>query len=237
VPSDPSPAASLASLRDAREHAIAELSDAFAHDVIGVEEFERRLTLLHRADSVAEVEQTVSDVSAASSSSLAPIPPRGRIAPAHIAAAALVQERQSVRAILGGVNRTGAWTPPHRLEVAAVLGGIVLDFREASLAPGVTEVNVVAFMGGVQIVVPPHLPVEVSGTAIMGGFDHVERVAQQVDPGQPRLRVSGLVMMGGLAVETRLVGESEIDAHRRRRGRREVGPGHAPMRLPEKGGR
>lgn len=59
--SAPSPA-NLVSLRDARERAIAQLSDAFAHDVIELDDFERRLALVHRASSVPEVAHTVSDL-------------------------------------------------------------------------------------------------------------------------------------------------------------------------------
>ena len=129
------------------------------------------------------------------------------------------------------------------------MGGIVLDFREALLLPGVTEIHVLALLGGAQIIVPPGLSVEVSGTAIMGGFGHVERIPEQLDPDRPVLRVHGLAIMGGVAVETRLPGESEAEAHRRRRRnrrerrdlgganeRRELGGANEPRRLPEKTG-
>jgi hypothetical protein len=117
------------------------------------------------------------------------------------------------------------------------MGGIVLDFREARLLPGVTDVHVVAVLGGAQVIVPPGLAVEVSGTAVLGGFGHVERVPVQVDPDQPVLRVRGLAVLGGVAVETRLPGETETDAHRRRRGdRRALGGRGDPKVLPEKTG-
>jgi hypothetical protein len=93
----------------------------------------------------------------------------------------------------------------------------VLDFREARLPPGETHVSVFILMGGVQIIVPPELAVETSGMAIMGGFEHLERAPAVADPERPVLRVTGFAMMGGVAVETRLAGESERDARRRRR--------------------
>jgi hypothetical protein len=47
--------------------------------------------------------------------------------------------------------------------------------------------------------------------------------------------VHGLAIMGGVAVETRLSGESEEDAHRRRkRERRRLPHGKEPKLLPRK---
>ncbi len=230
--SDEKPTTNLVALRNAREQAIAQLSDAFAHDLIEVEEFERRVTLAHRASSVSEVVETVSDLTAAA--------PSAALVPASARVPVLASEREShnLVAIFGGVERRGPWTLPRRLQAFAILGGIVLDFREALLLPGVTEIYVVALMGGAQLIVPPGLSVEVSGTAVMGGFGHVERIPVQLDPELPVLRVHGLAIMGGVAVETRLPGESETEAHRRRRhDRRALGGRSEPKHLPEKTGR
>jgi len=232
MPPDEKPTSNLVSLRTAREQAIAALSDAFAHDVIELDEFERRLTLAHRASSLSEVAQTVSDLSPARSvTALTP-------SAAPLLALPGGRESDSVMAIFGGVERHGAWTVPRSLQAVAVFGGMSLDFREAQFLPGVTEIHIVALMGGVQLIVPPGLSVEVSGTAIMGGFGHVERTPIQFDPDRPLLRVHGLAIMGGVAVETRLPGESEMDAHRRRgRHRRDVGGPSEAKRLSERTGR
>lgn len=200
----------LVKLNDARERVIAQLSEAFAQDRIAMDDFESRLTLAHRADSVVEVERVVSDLAVeAPSTALAAVP---------VATPAVTSEQDGITAVFGGVERRGPWVLPRRLEVRAFFGGIVLDLREAILPPGRTEIHVAAVMGGVQVIVPPSLPVEVSGTAILGGFAHLDRVPAQLDASRPSLRVSGLAMMGGVAVETRLSGESETDAHRRRKG-------------------
>lgn len=228
MPPDPPPG-SLVVLRDVRERAIAQLSDAFAHDRLELEEFERRLTVVHRAGSIAEVEQALSDLNAAPS-------PVELVA---VRAAPVVHANppaaHTMAAILGGVERRGIWAPPRRLRAVAILGGIVLDLRDASLPAGVTEIDVTAVMGGVQLLVPPGLSVEVTGSAILGGFDHVERVPAQVAPDQPVLRVHGLAVLGGVSVETRLRGESEEDAHRRRRPSHTLGTSKEPMQLPEGG--
>jgi hypothetical protein len=132
----------------------------------------------------------------------------------------MVRPSSLVVSIMGGSERHGTWSVPRTLNVLAVMGGARLDLREARLPAGVIDVRVAALMGGVEIIVPPHLAVEASGSAIMGGFQHVERAPAQPDPGAPLLRVTGLALMGGVHVEMRLPGETRQDAQRRRRRER-----------------
>ncbi|HTR76923.1 MAG TPA: LiaF domain-containing protein [Gemmatimonadaceae bacterium] len=241
MPSDSRPPKppNLASLRDARERAIAQLSEAFAHDEIGVDEFERRLTLAHRAEDVTAVNATLRDLSALSDLAVSQAPAEAIVpAPSPAMTPGFVRDTDRVLAIFGGVERHGAWTLPRHLQASAIMGGLLLDLREAALLPGVSEIHITAIMGGAQIIVPPNLAVEVSGTAIMGGFAHVERGPVQRDPEQRVLRVHGIAIMGGVAVETRLPGETEMDAHRRRaQDLRALGPGQEPKRLPQRGSR
>lgn len=206
-------APSLVLLRDTRERAIARLSDAFARDDLELDEFERRLGIAHRSDVVAELEQLTADLGEeAPSQALVPAAPVA-LSPSR------VREQQSLVAVMGGAVRKGHWTPPRRLRVVAVLGGAELDFREAALAPGVTEVYITAVMGGVNIIVPPQLAVEMEGVAVMGGFEHSERAPVTPDPERPVLHVRGFALWGGVQIETRLLGETEMDAHRRLHGR------------------
>ncbi len=205
---DEAPPVNLVALRDARERVIAQLSDAFARDTLEIDEFERRLTLAHRADSIAQLDRLVNDVAA-------PAQPAAALVPAPAPAPVLAADRQTVAAILGGVTRRGPWRPPRRLRVLTIMGGAVLDFREAALPPGVTEIEVVALMGGAHIIVPPQLAVEMSGMAVMGGFDHAERAPLAPDPERPVLRIRGFAMMGGVHVATRLPGQpDEMDPRR-----------------------
>jgi hypothetical protein len=112
-----------------------------------------------------------------------------------------------------------------------VFGGSVLDLREATLADGVSELSVRAIFGGVQIIVPPTLAVEVDGTAILGGVDHVERTPVVPDPERPVLRVTAFAALGGVEVVTRLPGESD-DAYRTHHGRRHLASARESKRLP-----
>jgi hypothetical protein len=100
------------------------------------------------------------------------------------------------------------------------MGGVELDFREAILAPGVTEVHAFAFWGGVQILAPPDVRVECSGLGIMGGFEHREDASLPFDPSAPVLRITGIAVMGGVEVAVRFAGETGREAKRRVRDQR-----------------
>jgi hypothetical protein len=201
----------LQRVHDARERAIAALSDAFAHDVLDVDEFERRITVAHTSDSIAEIEALAADLPAAE----APIAP----VTVALVPAGEGQEAppQTVYAVFGGVHRQGTWTVPRNFRVVAMMGGACIDLREARFPRGVVDLEVKAFWGGVQILVPPGLAVEVHGSAIMGGFQNVNRSPPTPDPDAPLLRVRGLAVMGGVDISMRLPGESEREAARRLR--------------------
>jgi hypothetical protein len=204
----------LTQARDARERVIALLSDHFAHDALDVDEFERRVTIAQTSQTLAEIEALLSDLPAtAAASTNTPI---SRPKPALVPASQVLQE-QTVLAIMGGVDRRGAWTMPRRLRVVAVMGGAHLDLREARFPPGPVDIEVLSLMGGTEIIVPPGLAVETRGTAIMGGFQEVNRAPAQPDPDAPLLRVHGFVMMGGVDIRMQLPGETSRDAHRRQR--------------------
>jgi hypothetical protein len=76
-------------------------------------------------------------------------------------------------------------------------------------------------MGGVEIILPPGVQVEMNGFALMGGFEARDRTTSfPVDPSAPTLRIGGFVMMGGVDVDVRYPGETSGDAKRRHREER-----------------
>lgn len=192
---------------------VRDLTTAFANDALDVAEFERRLDIAHRATALAELDALLADLRPAAATPPAPAPLR-----TSPALAADVPESQTLVALMGGVERRGHWTPARRTQLFALMGGAMLDFREARLGEGVTEVDIFACMGGVEIIVPPGLSVDVGGTAIMGGFSHA--APSPTSPGAPVLRVGGFVLMGGVEVKVRQPGETAKDAHRREREER-----------------
>jgi hypothetical protein len=213
-------AAAIVSVREARERTISRLSDAFAVDDLDLEEFERRISLAHRAESLKELEPLVADLPAASATSaLVTTQPTTAVT---VRRPGTGRPSQTLVAIMSGTVRKGRWSAPRLIRVISVMGGSQLDFREAELEPGETHVMVFSLMGGCEIIVPPGLAVDMDGISIMGGFEHLERAPQHRDPDAPYLRVSGVVCMGGVNITTRLVGESERDARRREKAERKA---------------
>lgn len=204
-------------LSHTRQVTVDALCEHFANDVMPVEEFERRVDMAHRAQTVDALKDLLRDLPGGDLPAVAGSTPAPVVRPQHrVTSAAHVPERNFVVAVMGGASRKGRWTPARNNVVMSIMGGTHLDFREAALGPGVTEVRVFAVMGGAEIIVPPGVHVESHGIGIMGGFDH-RTDYEQDDEAAPTLRVTGLALMGGVEITVRNPGESARDARRRRR--------------------
>lgn len=125
--------------------------------------------------------------------------PGAGLPPAH--RADLEPEHETIVAIMGGSVRKGEWEPPDTLRIFAVMGGVDLDFSDAVLLEGVSEVHIFVLMGGVQIRVPTDINVQVRGTGLMGGFTELNQRLD--DPDAPTLRVRGWAVMGGVDVKVK----------------------------------
>jgi hypothetical protein len=225
--------ATLKRAREARERVIARLSEHFAADTFEVDEFERRVTAAHTSDSPEAIEALLADLPALDQTLAragASVVPTvvGEALPAE-------RERQSMFAVFGGVERGGSWLVPRQLRVTAAMGGVQLDLREARFPAGGVDIHVRAVMGGIDIIVPPGLAVQMHGSAIMGGFAQVDRAPVSPDPEAPMVRVHGIAIMGGVDVRMMLPGESDWGAARRaKRELRAERHGHRQLPEPEK---
>jgi hypothetical protein len=86
------------------------------------------------------------------------------------------------------------------MQIWAIMGGADLDLRDAVFTSPVTEIKILAVMGGVHVRIPPGVRLETDGVAIMGGFDDNPGVA---GPGSPVVRITGLAVMGGVGTDVR----------------------------------
>jgi hypothetical protein len=192
---------------DADRERVAEvLRDAVAEGRLDMTEFEERLDATYRARTYGDLEPITRDL------------PAGRVASAP--AVSLHKETAGrgswagrvtggegssswAVAVMSGFQRKGAWTVPKRFNCFAFWGGGEIDLREANFADGEVEINCVAIMGGMQVIVPPGVEVVVRGIGVMGGFDHREEGVPG-EPGAPRVIVTGFAFWGGVGVERKL---------------------------------
>ncbi len=211
-----------------RERAVEVLMEHFANDVMDLDEFERLLDAVNACSTAVELRELLSKLPPLEKlvpvEKLPPLEPKPatHMMPARgggpvVVDADRVRDRGFMISLLGGTNRAGRWIPARKTFALGVLGGTTLDFREALLGPGITDLSVLALLSGVEIIVPPEMTVEVDGMALIGGFTHETDEPLRSNPDLPTLRVRGLVVLGNVNVEVRLPGETPRQAKKRRR--------------------
>ncbi len=216
-------------LRQARDQAVALLSQRFAEDIIDDQELDERLERVERAETLEHLREVTADLIDPESAALvptgSPAPTALGVAdpPAPLARTSDVRDHDRCVALFGSVKRTGRWTPPRILTAFTALGETELDFREAEFPAGVTEVELQTYLGDVDILVPPGLPVEVTCSSILASVSTDAEVgAGASDPGAPRLRITGFAVLADIGVHVRLPGETKRDAKRRRKTERKA---------------
>lgn len=196
---------------DADRERVAEiLRDAVAEGRLAMEEFDERLEAAYRARTYGELEPLTADLPAVATAA-APLSLRKDTAAVTAWSERIVHHTEGSGAgigILGGFQRKGRWTIGRRFTAVCLMGGGELDLREANFAGPEVVITCWALMGGVSIVVPPGVEVDVRGLGIMGGFDSRED-GTPGEPGAPRVIVKGLALMGGVGVERKLLKEEK----------------------------
>jgi hypothetical protein len=109
--------------------------------------------------------------------------------------------RLNATAVLGGVDRRIQTQEFEGGEALAVLGGVKLDLREVATKRNEVVLDVTAFLGGIEITVPPDWEVNVAGTSFLGGFEEQGRSGSPSGEKRPRLIVTGHAILGGVKVK------------------------------------
>lgn len=191
------------SLNRAREQKISELSQYFANDDLSLEELERRIELVYKVGTVAELEAITADL---------------RAAPAEVAPheAALVGSRRPgvardarrgrFLAIMGESRRTGRWLVPNALRVVSLMSDTRLDLTQAVMESGSSEIHLTAMWSSCRLIVPPGMRVINEMHAVMAS---VTSNADEMDPpgvsrsNAPVIRLTGTALMAEVKVVVR----------------------------------
>ena len=198
-----------------RERVADVLRDALVEGRLQLTEFESRLEEAHAARTHGELEQVVHDLPVVQG---AVVPRSGRIG-------GTPTSRNAV-GILGGFDRKGVWTIARRFTSVAVMGGGRVDLREARFEAPETVIRAFAVMGGLNIVVPPDVELEVRGIGVMGGFDHSH--SGTGPPNAPRVVVTGFAFWGGVSVERKVTKAERKRLKAERRERKQLDETETP---------
>ena len=204
------------SIEEAKERAVAALSERFAQDHLQLDDFERMVDAVQRAENEADVRAVTDVLTGDRSAGVARGQPAS--APASLDAAPARPSDQAV-AVFGEAKREGAWTPAEDTKAVAVMGSVVLDFREARMATREVSVFAVSFFGSVEVVVPPGTDVECGASAVFGSVEHhaLQPSPAPLDAQGTRVRIRGVSVFGSVEVHYRYAGESKREAKRRMR--------------------
>jgi hypothetical protein len=180
---------------DAERHVVAELlRTAAGEGRLDLDELDQRLEATYAAKTYADLVPITAD-----------LPKEGTVQP--VAAAAHVPAvrgpaYKSSFAMMSETRRSGVWEAGPTHAAVAIMGSVVLDFREAQLTAPEVVVTANALMGSVEVLVNSRTQVVVDGLGIMGDFSESRsKVDSEVGPGSPVVRVRGVALMGSVNVK------------------------------------
>jgi hypothetical protein len=103
--------------------------------------------------------------------------------------------------IFDGDNLVSSADPFYGGKILTMYGGTVLDLRKATPAPTGIYLDLLVWMGRVDLVVPLGWRVDFTGKVIFGGFDDATQTT--ADPDAPTVKIGGLIVFGGLDATTK----------------------------------
>jgi hypothetical protein len=186
----PFPAGPGSALEVARERTIRVLTDRFADDTLSIEEFEARLDRMYKATSPAELELLLREIERRVPQSGVGVQSYGSYPPAPM---------RRLLSLMSNTERSGRWAMPRQLHVRALMSSILLDLREVPLPPGLYELDLLAVMTSVEILVPPGVIVEDLALGVMANVEN-RALDEGYSGDAPRIRITGTVVMANVEV-------------------------------------
>ncbi|MEC3979464.1 DUF1707 SHOCT-like domain-containing protein [Amycolatopsis sp. H20-H5] len=188
-----------------RERVAQVLHAALSEGRITVDELEERLTTVYAAKTLGELRPVTADLPLPAGSS------SGVLQPASSQVLGFPDERigghpgsASSIAVMSGATRKGSWVLPPNHNSFAFWGGVEIDLRQARFTEKNSTITAVAIMGGIDIVVPDDINVDVTGIGFMGAFELQDRSGAPPAPATaPTVKITGLAFWAGVTVYRR----------------------------------
>jgi hypothetical protein len=183
-------------ISDQERQQVAEvLRQAAGEGRIDVDELDKRLDATFAAKTYAELVPITADLPRANIGAL-PVPRSSALVagPAH----------ESSFAMMSTTRRRGPWQVGTQHKAFALMGGVVLDLREAMVPGQEVTINASVVMGSVDVLVDEHTVVICDGRAFMGDYSESRsRIQARPRPDSPVVRVRGRALMGRVNVKRR----------------------------------
>jgi hypothetical protein len=207
-PSGDAPLSPVA-LEARRQLALDRLTNAFASDLVTMEDYESRVARVQSANLPEEIEGQVSDLPQVIRKAEARPSRGGRRADAGDGYVAVpyrnaidprLRGEESVACIMGNRTLQGDFLSGDKIDSFTMMGNTQIDLRDTALPPGRLKIDAFCMMGNLKVVVPHGLPVKMNGFPFMGNV-HVGRdVERKLSRDEPYVEVNGFAFMGNLSV-------------------------------------
>ncbi|EHY90249.1 DUF1707 SHOCT-like domain-containing protein [Saccharomonospora azurea] len=190
-----------------RERVAQVLHRAMGEGRITLNELEERLDQVYAAKTLGELEPVMADLPADDTALPALADPSAAVSttPSSSPSRLIGGTPGSTTsiAVMAGADRKGVWVLPRQHNSFAFWGGIQIDLRHARFAEAYSTITAVAIMGGIEVIVPDDITVEVTGVGIMGAFETKNKkgASPTAPPGAPVVKVTGLAFWGGVEVK------------------------------------
>ncbi|MDN4160155.1 DUF1707 SHOCT-like domain-containing protein [Nocardioides abyssi] len=192
---------------DADRHRTAEvLREAAGEGRLDLDELSERLEAAYAAKVYADLVPLVSDLPAtpgAAPGLPTPVAHASTPAPAPAPGGPPVAGRRhdTSIAIMSGCDRKGVWEVGPSHAAYALMGGIVIDLRQAVFTSREVVITCAAFWAGIDVIVDERTQVVLEGIGIMGAFEQGrDKVEARIDADSPVVRVKGVAIMAGVTV-------------------------------------
>lgn len=180
-------------LEKKRDIAVEVLNECFARDVINLDEFERRVDLANKAETIDQLTELIVDLPDAVPSSERDRSPASRSAstpPDNF------RDSRKVLSVMTSRKLKGDWLDSDSVEATTVMAETVIDFRNISYQPPVLNVHVAAIMGEIKIILPPGYSVQNDIMPIMAEV----KESDLAGGGKGVIKLTGIALMASVRI-------------------------------------
>lgn len=166
------------------DNAVHQLENAYIEGKLDDKELEERMERALKSKTVDDITSLLDDLVEKSNST------KGL---------SLDRRRDSSVAVFSGVEQKGKFIVAKNCRVAAIFGGCLIDLSQAQFESRDSRMSVSAIFGGVEILVPSGVRVEISSLPIFGGISKkIHNADLQGDA--PVIHINAKAIFGGIEI-------------------------------------